>query len=92
LSGFVGVKSVHGRYAWSWKPAVNAPYNDDSGMITPLGNYQKLDAGISFNIKNKYTISLNTYNLLKQDIESLDDAYTVIKGEPTFKISFKYHL
>ena len=67
------------------KPATGAPANDPSGLTTKLEDYQKLDVGISLAYKDSYQIFLNVYNLLGQDIENLDDVYTVLDGEPILK-------
>jgi outer membrane receptor protein involved in Fe transport len=89
LSGFVGLRAVFDRSAWSWKPAEGAAPSDESGLTTSLDDYQKLDAGLSLAYEDRYALSLNVYNILGQDYENLDDAYTVIDGEPTFMVRFQ---
>lgn len=91
LHGFAGIKTVNGRSAWNWKPASDNT-TDPFGIITELANYQKLDAGIMLSINNNYSIYLNVYNILGQEVEQLDDCFTVFKGEPTLKSGMKYQL
>ena len=55
------------------------------GLTTKLEDYQKLDAGVSLTYKENYQAFLNVYNILGQDIETLDDLYTIIDGEPILK-------
>jgi outer membrane receptor protein involved in Fe transport len=87
---FVSLRAVTGRTAWNWKPS--SEINDASGLITALEDYQKLDAGITFSILNKYDIYLNVSNILGQDIQNLDDALTIIDGEPVYTIGLKLKL
>ncbi len=91
LSGFVGLRAVEDRSAWNWKPPSGAPVGDPSGMITNLDDYQKLDAGVAIDFRDRLSVYLNLYNLLEQDIENLDDAYTVLDGEVTFKFGFRWN-
>ena len=84
-SGFLGLRASFDRKAWNWKPAKGSPTNDPSGLTTRLEDYQKLDAGVSLVYDDTYQIYLNVYNILGQDIENLDDVYTVIDGEPVLK-------
>ena len=88
-SAFVGLRAVFNRSAWSWKPAPGAPLDDPSGLTTGLDDYQKLDAGISADYNDTYRIFLNFYNLLGQDIENLDDVYTVLDGKATVLFGFR---
>jgi outer membrane receptor protein involved in Fe transport len=87
-SAFAGLRAVLDRSAWSWKPAPDASPSDPSGLTTPLEDYEKLDAGLSVTYCDTYKLYVNVYNLLGQDIENLDDAYTVLDGEPTFMVGF----
>ena len=89
LSGFAGLRAVFDRSAWNWKPAPGAAPNDPSGLTTELDDYQKLDAGVSLSYKGKYKIFVNVYNALGQDIENLDDLYTVIDGKPVAKVGLE---
>ena len=82
-SGFVTLRAVFGRSAWSWQPAPGAPVDDPTGGTTKLDDYQKLDAGVSVKYRDRYELFVNVSNILGQDIENLDDAYTVLDGEPT---------
>lgn len=88
LHQFVSLRAVTGRSAWNWKPASGIE-NDPSGLITALEDYQKLDAGITISFDNKYDVSLNVSNILGQDIQNLDDALTIIDGEPVFSIGLR---
>ena len=89
LSGFLGVRAVFGRSAWNWKPPAGAPPGDPSGLITKLKDYQKLEAGLALDYKDRYEVFVNVQNILGQDLEFLDDAFTVIDGEPTFTVGFR---
>ena len=82
-SAHLGIRAVFGRSAWNWKPAAGAPAGDTSGLTTPLDDYQDVEAGVKISYKERYSLFLNVYNLLGQDFENLDDAYTVQDGEPT---------
>ncbi len=88
-SGFAGLRAVFDRSAWNWKPPAGAPAGDPSGMVTELEDYQKLDAGISLT-HSSLTVFINAYNILGQDIEYLDDAYTIVDGEPSVKVGFRW--
>jgi outer membrane receptor protein involved in Fe transport len=81
-SAFVGLQAAFGRSAWNWKPAEGAPPGDSSGVTTELDDYQNLIAGLSISYKDRYLLYLNVNNILGQDIENLDDVFTVIDGEP----------
>ncbi len=87
-SAFVALRAVFDRSAWSWKPAPGAPPSDPSGLTTELDDYEKLDAGVSLSWKDRYSLYLNVYNILGQDIENLDDVYTVLDGEPRLAFGF----
>ena len=89
LSGFVGVRAVFGRSAWNWKPPAGAPPGDPSGLITKLDDYQKVEAGLALDYQDHYEVFVNVQNILGQDLEFLDDAYTVVAGEPTFMAGFR---
>ena len=86
LSGslFLSLRGTKDRSAWNWKPAGDADYDNEEGLITDLSDYEMLNAGIKFSYKEKTDFFLNVSNMLGQDIERLDDAYTVIDGEPVF--------
>jgi len=83
LAGFATLSALFDRSAWSWKPARGAPVDDSTGGRTPLHNHQKLDAGLTVAYRETYFGYLSGHNLLGQDLEYLDDAYTVLEGEPT---------
>ncbi|MFC1890161.1 TonB-dependent receptor plug domain-containing protein [Thermodesulfobacteriota bacterium] len=88
-SGFVGLQAAFDRSAWSWKPAEGAPEDDPTGLTTELDDYQNLNAGLSLSYRDMYRVYLNAYNILGQDIENLDDLFTVIDGEPVVKGGFR---
>jgi outer membrane receptor protein involved in Fe transport len=88
LQEFVSLRTVTGRSAWNWKPA-SGIVDDASGLITALEDYQKLDAGITISYDKKYDLYFNVSNILGQDIQNLDDALTIIDGEPVFSIGFR---
>jgi outer membrane receptor protein involved in Fe transport len=89
-TGFVGITTTRDRSAWSWEPAENAGPDNTEGHITELENYELLNAGMSFHIRNNYELYINVQNILGQNIERLDDVYTIIKGEPLFQGGFNY--
>lgn len=90
LSGFVGLRSVFERSAWSWKPPAGAPTGDPSGMTTDLRDNEKLDAGIDLAFRKSFSIYVNVYNILEQDLENLDDSFTKTEGEMTFKLGVRW--
>ena len=90
-TGFLSLKAVRDRSSWSWKPAEDVAPDNMEGHITDLKNYELLNAGIGFQFSNHYELYLNVQNILGQNIERLDDIYTVIKGEPVFEGGFRYH-
>jgi|AntAceMinimDraft_14_1070370.scaffolds.fasta_scaffold02333_2 outer membrane receptor for ferrienterochelin and colicins len=89
ISEYVSLRAVHGRSAWDWKPNTSINDTNPKGLITELADYQKLDAGITIIYDNKYTAFLNINNILGQNIENLDDAFTMIDGEPVFRTGIK---
>lgn len=90
LMGFVGVKAGFDRAAWNWKPATGAATDNPDGLTTELANYTKLDAGISAVIAKNCEVFVKVENILGEDIEYLDDAFTVIDGEPVYRAGVKY--
>lgn len=90
--GFFSFVGRFDRAAWNWKPATGAPRDDPNGYITELKDYQMLKLGVRVTFDKSYELSLSMANLLSQDIEHLDDALTVIEGEPllygNLKISY----
>ena len=92
VEGLVGIRSVFDREAWNWKPESEAPEDDASGLTTPLADYTKLDAGLTVLFNRKYRMFLKVENILGEDIENLDDVFTVIDGEPVFRMGFGYHI
>jgi len=89
---FVSLRAVFNRSAWNWKPAAGTDPENPNGLITVLADYQKLDAGISICYDKKYSAFVTLSNILGQDIENLDDAYTVIDGEPVYKVGVRIDL
>ncbi|MFW5945238.1 MAG: TonB-dependent receptor domain-containing protein, partial [Bacteroidota bacterium] len=90
-NGFISLKVVRDRSSWSWKPTKNVAPDNMEGHITELKDYELMNAGIGFQFRNHYELNLKIQNILSQNIERLDDLYTVIKGEPVFEGGFKYH-
>lgn len=88
---YVSFKSVKGRSAWNWKPASGTEPDNPFGLITELKDYEKLDASVSIEYKEKIRFFFNAYNILEQDIETLDDAYTVMKGKMLLKGGMVYN-
>ncbi|MFH2142082.1 MAG: hypothetical protein ABIJ97_06655, partial [Bacteroidota bacterium] len=83
-SVFISFLTSKNRSAWNWKPASDASYDDESGLITELGDYEMINAGVNFSYYN-IRFFVKAENILGQDIEYLDDAYTQIEGEPIYK-------
>ncbi len=92
LSEFVSLRTVFNRSAWNWQPDTSIDDTNPDGLLTELGDYQKLDAGITICYDNKYNVFLNAGNILGQNIENLDDSFTMIDGEPVFKVGLKIDL
>jgi outer membrane receptor for ferrienterochelin and colicin len=92
LTGFVGARAAFDREAWNWKPETSAAIDDPNGLTTPLKDFTKLDAGLTLNVGKDYEIFAKVENILGEDIENLDDAYTVIDGEPVYQVGMKYNL
>jgi outer membrane receptor for ferrienterochelin and colicin len=86
---FATINAIYNRSAWSWKPAPNTPYNDLNGLVTTLKDYQLLNAGFSVTVFKNYEFFFNANNILGQEIENLDDAYTVFCGLTSFNGGFK---
>jgi outer membrane receptor for ferrienterochelin and colicins len=85
-SYFITLRATKNRSAWNWKPDSDAESDNADGLITDLDDYQLLSAGIKFTYNKKVNIFLNAANLLGQDIQQLDDVFTELDGEPTFKV------
>ena len=92
LTGFVDLKGTIGRSAWNWKPDAEGPQDNPDGLITSLKDYQLLNAGIKVGIKNRYEFFANAHNLLGQEIETLDDAFTVFEGEVYIRTGINFFL
>lgn len=81
-SVFVGARAAFDRSAWSWKPATGTANDNADGLTTDLENYVAVDLGITLEITPSLTGFVKVENLTGEDIESLDDSYTVLDGEP----------
>jgi outer membrane receptor for ferrienterochelin and colicin len=87
---FVDVRSGFGRKAWNWKPAPGVAPDNPDGLITDLADYTKLDAGVAVSVDSAYEVFVKVENLMGEDIENLDDAYTVLDGQPFFRVGVRY--
>ena len=85
LRVYVGVSAGFNREAWNWKPTSEMAPDDPNGLTTKLDDYTKLDSGATLEIAKKIDVFLKIENILGEDIENLDDVYTVIDGEPYFR-------
>jgi len=91
VTGFFGARATLGREAWNWKPAAGSSAGNADGLTTSLDDYIKLDMGLSVQ-RGDLTVFVKVENLLGEDIENLDDCYTVLDGEPFFRIGLQYNL
>ncbi len=87
-SGFVGLRAVYDRSAWSWKPAPTALPTDPDGLTTELSDYTKIEAGVSATYSDTLTLFVNVDNIRGEDYEHLDDVFTKIDGETVVKGGF----
>lgn len=75
-----------------WQPARGATRDDPNGLTTRLKDFTKLDAGVALSVMRKYDVFVRVENILGEDIENLDDAYTVIDGAPVVRGGFSMAL
>jgi outer membrane receptor for ferrienterochelin and colicins len=92
VSAFLGLRSAFGREAWNWKPETGAPVGDPDGMTTELEDYVTLDIGMTVDVTKRLQCFAKVENLLGENIENLDDSYTIIDGEPFVRIGVKYNI
>jgi outer membrane receptor protein involved in Fe transport len=92
ITGFINFKGVIGRSSWNWKPDADATPDNPDGLVTPLKDYQLLNAGVKMGIKENFEIFLNAHNILQQEIETLDDVYTVFRGEVYYRTGIHLYL
>jgi outer membrane receptor protein involved in Fe transport len=85
LKSHAGVKAGFDRAAWNWKPAAGAESDNPDGLTTELKDYTKLDAGVTA-VAGDYEYFVKVENILGEDIEYLDDALTIIDGEPVWRV------
>jgi outer membrane receptor for ferrienterochelin and colicins len=85
-SCFVSLSATKNRSAWDWKPAAGTDFDNPDGLIIELKDYQLINAGMKLKFNKKLNLFLNLGNILGQNIQKLDDSFTEIDGEPTFKI------
>jgi len=85
-SSFVSLRAAKNRSAWDWKPASGTDFDNPDGLIRALKDYQLINVGVKFTYNKKVNLFLNAGNILGQNIQKLDDSFTEIDGEPTFKI------
>lgn len=86
-TAFASIRTARNRSAWNWQPAPDAEPDNPDGLITPLKDYEMLNAGFKLNF-SKISAYVNVSNILGQNIERLDDIYTIIDGEPVFRSGF----
>jgi outer membrane receptor for ferrienterochelin and colicins len=92
LGVFVGVRAAFDREAWNWKPAAGTDPRNPDGLVTQLDDYAKLDAGASLTVGQDWELYVKVENILGEDIENLDDAYTIIDGEAICWLGVKYNV
>ncbi|MCX7590524.1 MAG: TonB-dependent receptor, partial [Kiritimatiellae bacterium] len=92
LKGFVGIRAAFDREAWNWKPAADAPPDDPNGLTTKIADYTLVDAGLALDMGNTYEAFVKVSNILGEEVEHLEDAYTVYEGKPFVQVGFKYNL
>ncbi len=90
LGGFIAVRACCDREAWNWRPAAGTPPDNPDGLTIPLTDYTKLDAGVTLGIGKSYELFARVENILGEDIQNLDDALTVIDGEPVVQVGLRY--
>jgi outer membrane receptor for ferrienterochelin and colicins len=88
-SAFATLRAVFDRSAWSWKPGPGADPDDPSGLTTRLDDYEKVATGLSVHYKDRYEFYVRLDNVLGQDLEHLDDLFTVVDGEPILTVGGK---
>lgn len=82
---FTAYRYAVNRSAWNWKPTNTMPTDSPEGLVYKLADYHKLDMGLSLKFKQQYEVFFNAYNILAQEIETLDDAYTVYVGKTLYR-------
>jgi len=92
LREFVGVRAGFDREAWNWKPAAGTQPDNPDGLTTRLKDYTRLDAGMTLSVGDEYELFVKVENILGEDIENLDDVFTVIDGEPLVTVGVCYNL
>jgi len=92
MRSFVGAHNALNRSSWSWKPAAGMDPSDSSGLVTPLGDYINLSAGVSFFFGECLELLFRADNLLGEEIVTLDDVYTVREGDPAYYMGVKYRI
>ncbi len=91
LRGFVGVRAAFDRESWNWQPAKGAAQDNPDGLTTSLKDYTKLDAGLTLAWAAAYEAYVKVENILGEDIEYLDDSFTVMDGEPIVRVGLQYN-
>lgn len=89
LSLFGKVLYRAGRSAWNWKPAGDAPQDNEDGLVTSLEDFVMVDAGAKATYKKRYMVHVKVSNLLGEDVQRLDDVLTTIDGMPVYQVGFK---
>ncbi len=91
VAAFAGVRAGFNRKAWNWQPARDAGRDNPDGLTTPLRDYTNLEAGLELAVAVG-AIFVRAENLLGEDIENLDDAFTVMDGSPAVRVGFSWAL
>lgn len=90
LACFVGARGGFDREAWNWKPAPETPTDNPDGLTTELDDYVSLDLGARLHVGEQWSLFAKVDNVLSEDIENLDDAFTQIDGTPVYRIELRY--
>jgi outer membrane cobalamin receptor len=91
-SCFISLRASKNRSAWNWKPVSNGESDNPDGLITNLDDYQLLNAGMQIMFYENLNIYMNIGNILGQNIQKLDDAFTEFLGETTTKVGISMNL
>jgi len=85
FDSYISIRGAINRSAWNWKPTIYSNFDNPDGETIKLKDYNNLSFGASIIIYSKFSLSFDADNILKQQIEKYDDAYTVFKGKTNYK-------